>query len=39
MPDFNYQQDDTGGILQAIFCLLFLIGFLVLIAWLSKHIQ
>lgn len=37
MPDFNHQQDDTGGLLAAFLGLIFLIAFIVVCIWVSAH--
>lgn len=37
MADFNHQQDDTGGLLTALLCVIALVFLVAVIAWLGKH--
>ena len=35
MPEFNHEQDDTGGLLKALLCVIVLVFIVAVIAWLG----
>lgn len=37
MPEFNHEQDDTGGLLKALLCVIVLVFIVAVIAWLGNH--